>query len=152
MQRRTLISRLAGLVIVFVLTSGFGGCRPASRYQPVRLAQASGIVLEGGDPVERVRVVLHPVNPPPGQVLLPVATTNEDGIFHLTTYENGDGAPPGDYRVVITCPVLANPQAKGLQPPVDKYKGRYADPEKSPWTVTIEEGVNELEPFIVDVK
>ena len=85
MQFRTLSSPLTAAGVVLILTSGLGGCRPASRYQPVRLAQASGIVLEGGAPVERVRVVLHPVNPPPGQVLLPVATTNEDGIFHLTT-------------------------------------------------------------------
>ena len=69
--------------------------------------------------------------------------------WELSSHCPSLGAPPGEYRVTLSCPVLPNPKAAGIQLPVDKYKGRFSNPEKSKWTVTVNEGENSIDPFDV---
>jgi hypothetical protein len=38
----------------------------------------------------------------------------------------------------------------GLDIEVDAWKGKYADPAKSSWKVTVKDGDNALEPFKLD--
>ena len=138
----------SGCVLGVFITFAFSGCSSGEReYMTVPLAKVTGKVLDNGEPVVRAKVAFHPVLPSTDPPLVPSAMTDEHGQFQLTTYLQADGAPPGEYRVTVACPVLPNPKAAGIQMPVDKYKGRFSNPEKSKWTVTVNEGENSIDPF-----
>jgi hypothetical protein len=77
----------------------------------------------------------------------PRVTTDKDGAFALTTYATDDGIPAGDYVVTMQwTPPLPGERERDAP---DKFGGRYADPQKSNWKVTIKEGANDLPPFSV---
>jgi hypothetical protein len=61
-----------------------------------------GRVTLDGQPVEKAAVVFERED---GAGRPASATTDSDGVFHLTTYKPGDGALPGQYKVIITPPV-----------------------------------------------
>ena len=72
----------------------------------------------------------------------PWGKVGEDGEYSLTTYQRGDGAPVGTYRVTLWWP--ADPVAPS---PEDRLASRYSEPGRSPWEVTISEGMNRLPPI-----
>lgn len=94
-------------------------------------------------------VVLRPVSDSLGS-LLPHGEVGPDGSFRIETYEPGDGAPAGEYIVLITWPDLKTDPGGGEVAVGDRLNGRFKDPAKSPWKVLIKEGNNELEPFRLD--
>ncbi|QDT68708.1 hypothetical protein MalM25_16320 [Planctomycetes bacterium MalM25] len=108
----------------------------------------SGSVLVDGKPYEGARVFLNPISG--NEAFMkerPFGTTDEAGRFELTTFGKADGAPAGEYTVVLRNGTAKNP---------DQYKrwakrpsiGReYGKPDTSPIKVTIEAGPNELAPF-----
>jgi hypothetical protein len=93
--------------------------------------------------------------------LRPFAYADVQGNFELKTYKDGDGAPPGKYRVSIMV-ASATPRAKGgkdqrsgdsentaaqsvnIPPAVSK---KYGSADTSGIEVTVEDGENNLEPF-----
>jgi hypothetical protein len=86
----SLRSALVGLVLVAV--AGCGGGK--SRTVPVE-----GVVTLDGQPLSGAMVHFLPQG-----TRGPAATgaTGSDGSFKLTTYNTGDGAVPGDYKIIIT--------------------------------------------------
>lgn len=104
---------------------------------------ASGrITINGEAPVGAV-VELHSTGEKPDvRNSRPWGIVQEDGSYTLTTYERGDGAPSGEYAVIIKWPPDVS------QPSLaDRLNGAYANPERSPWTVTINDGENKLTPI-----
>src|SRR2546423_1070374 len=77
---------------------GSAGCGDAGRL-PVH--PAAGQVLLAGKPVPQALVVLHPEGDASPDAVRPQATADADGAFRLSTYETGDGAPAGTYRVTV---------------------------------------------------
>lgn len=85
---------------------------------------------------------------------------NPDGTFQMTTYDDGDGAMAGTFRVMIMQTVVDEPTIQGdtdtpgnaakiapvkTVPPEQQIPLIYADPANSPSTVTIEaKELNEL--------
>lgn len=66
---------------------------------------ASGKVLINGEPAADVVVELRAVGEQPdSRGSRPWGIVQPDVTFLLTTYENGDGAPPGDYAVTLRWP------------------------------------------------
>ncbi|EAQ82217.1 hypothetical protein [Blastopirellula marina] len=63
------------------------------------------------------------------------ALTSEDGRFALSTYVEGDGAPPGSYALTFYWGKL-NQMSVGFSGP-DRLKNRYNKPEKSPVKLTL---------------
>jgi len=59
---------------------------------------AQGTVLLDKRPVEGATVVFQPDD----NKHAATGMTNADGVFHLQTYEPGDGAVPGKYKVTVT--------------------------------------------------
>ncbi|MBI1832192.1 MAG: hypothetical protein HYR84_12175 [Planctomycetes bacterium] len=132
-------------MLVLLCTS----CHKESR-KPVFPARGK-VVLKSGAAAEGVLVIFTPtadVDPakdwPDG---FPRATTEKDGTFVLTTYEPGDGIPVGQYAVTMlwTLRDATNKERSGP----DKFGGRFANPQKPAWTVTIREGENDLPTFTV---
>jgi len=108
----------------------------------------SGEVLLSGKPAENALVVFHPLSELPGS-LRPSGRTGADGKFSLSTYESGDGAPAGAYRVTIVLPKAAAGPAPDPDLAGDRLQGRYADPATSQLRAQVEEKENVLPPFVV---
>ena len=127
--------QLFAVGVAAALLSACGG-NSAPKLYPVR-----GQLLWNEQPAEGAQIVFHPVE---ATGLMPSGTVGKDGTFTLTTYPHGDGAPAGDYAVVVT---WYPPDARSLDNPQDKLKGRYADPTQSQLKATVKTEPNELPAF-----
>lgn len=58
----------------------------------------------------------------------PRGHVQEDGVFRVTTYREGDGAPAGEYAVTVLWMVAEIGERESQ---VDKLQGRYAEPKAS---------------------
>jgi hypothetical protein len=129
---------------IALLASCASGCGGGEDRLP--LFPASGVVLADGKPADGVEVRLVPADAIDDRdALRPFATTGADGAFALGTYEKGDGAPAGRYKVTLFQP----DQPPGPGHPNDLLGGQFADAAKSPLEATIAEGPNTLKPFEV---
>jgi hypothetical protein len=135
-----------GLIPLLSLLVGCGEAPDAGR---LPIIPAGGRVLVRGEPAEGARVLLHPVDPRVGAAgLFPHGSADATGAFSLTSYEQGDGAPAGRYRVSVTWPdpefVPRTPEQREAialgEPPPDLLRGRYADPARSGLEARIEAG------------
>ena len=106
------------------------------------LSGLSVTVLVNGQPASQANVVFHHVDKWGDRSIVPQAWTDDEGRFVLSTYDVEDGAPAGDYQVVVTWPAY---KLKTLGP--DKLGGKYAKAETSGLKAHIDQGKNELPPF-----
>jgi hypothetical protein len=131
-----------GLMVLAL--SGCGGSnRPATL--PVR-----GIVLLDNEPVAGAAVMFHPV----GGGRPAEGVTGADGRFELKTFEEGDGALPGEHQVTVTKMEVEGitGTADGLSGPIDPAKikeiwhvpQRYAAVATSQLTSKVEKGMDEV--------
>lgn len=103
----------------------------------------SGKVFFQGRPVAEATVVLHSKDGSPQRGQRPLAYTDAQGQFALTTTRPSDGAPPGDYvvTVVLRAPVTVGDErvreGRHLLPT------RYSRPETSPLRLRVEPGENQ---------
>jgi hypothetical protein len=138
MMVQTLMARgprcaLAGVAVALALV-GCPDVRP--RAFPER-----GQVLYEGRPAAGARVIFHPDG---GELTAarPSGKVEADGSFVLSTHWQGDGAPAGDYVVVVIWPPADNPKRGG-----DRLGGRYGDTARSRLRARVREGPNDLPPF-----
>jgi hypothetical protein len=96
-------------------------------------------------------VTFHPVSPTGENKLRPRGVTRADGTFRLTTYTTGDGAAAGDYAVTLYWPEKEDPdlEARGVDAK-DRFQNRFKDPRRPYKRVTVRDGNNELDPFVID--
>ncbi len=121
------------------------GCGGPSR-PPVQ--PAMGQVFQKSTPVAGAFIVFHPASAEFQKAMeaRPFAWVQPDGSFMLTTYEEGDGAPEGEYGVTV----VWNPPAKSAGPRIrdggaalpDKLEGRYGNPQKPRLKATVAKGQN----------
>jgi prepilin-type N-terminal cleavage/methylation domain-containing protein/prepilin-type processing-associated H-X9-DG protein len=134
------LSALAALLVCLPTA----GCR---RGTSVPLFPGSGAVVVDGRPAAGVEVRFHPLDAPDDpDAPRPFAVSGEDGRFHLGTFERDDGAPEGRYRATLFWP----DRPPGATPPGDRLGGRYNDPRRSTFEVTIAPSENRLPPFEAD--
>jgi hypothetical protein len=112
----------------------------------------SGEVFFRSKPAEGARVILHPTGdsrPELWPTGYPTAVVGADGSFHVTTYEPGDGAPEGNYAVLVewpeAAPAEADPEAQSA--PKDRLGGRYLDSQKPKLKADVKAGPNQLPRF-----
>lgn len=147
--------RQTNLIILFlILPIGCGPDHGRLEPQPV-----SGKVIINGIPAAGCTVAFVPVDTELKGKVMPGGKTLEDGSFSLTTHETGDGAPVGQYGVTLnweatTWPTMQKEMQQdmdGMKPMgPDRFRGRFASPDKSQISVSVETGENELEPFRFD--
>jgi len=122
-------------IVAFALVIVCMGCGGEPKGGPrVDTFPVIGKVLVDGAPAAGVLVACHPQGESSINHQLTVYT-GEDGAFSIGTYEAGDGLPEGDYK--LTFEWMEGPM---LSPGKDKFKKKYADPEKSEHTVTVKNG------------
>jgi hypothetical protein len=121
----TLSSRRAG-VLLACLALFLPSC--GNRRKPV--FTVTGQVLDAKQkPAVGAMVIFHPSPIDPKDTLKPLGFVGDEGKFALTTYDQGDGAPAGDYVITVIWPM---PRKTPFDPEGgDQLQGRYANPERS---------------------
>lgn len=139
--RYWLAATLAG---VFGVSSGCGDGK-------IRRYPVSGTVTVGGQTVEGLRLIFCPVGGGEEfQKERPSGFTDASGEFSLTTFERGDGAPAGDYQIMIL-----NARTRGgrgddaasASGPNIRIDRKYAKPETSGLTATVRQEATVLDPI-----
>src|SRR5262245_967099 len=130
---RTRLVRSVGACAVAAAAVVLSSCGDGKvKVYPVR----GQVVDEKGKPAAGAQVFFHPVSPPGGNVEAAVGTADADGVYRLTTYAAGDGAPAGSY-VVTVCWYEPRKSPFG-PPPKDLLCGLYANREASQFKFTVE--------------
>jgi hypothetical protein len=139
-------SKAASFIVA--LAAVLGGCgktpEPWEKVYP-----ASGVVLYRGQPLSGAVVTLIPEDAEFPSSVRPTAITDEDGAFYVGTYSAADGAPAGDYKVlVLHYPVEGppeNPHAGANDLPL-----KYAKAETTDLLVSIAEEETEIPPLVLE--
>ena len=115
---------------ICLFATGCGG----NDYQEVPIYPLSGSLFVNGMPAHGAYLTFHPGdNVGLSKGNKPFARVGEDGVFQVTTYDTGDGAPAGSFQVTVYWP--EDPNARGPSP--DRLRGKFASPENSPLTPNI---------------
>lgn len=125
-----------GLLIALSLVL-FAGCSgdDLNRKETVPV---TGEVFVDGKPGDGVMIKFHPEGGmDTAQPTETRARVNTDGKFEAGTYEISDGATLGKHTLTFTWPKL---NRISMTFDGDNLKGRYADPKKSKYTVSVESG------------
>lgn len=131
------LSRSALLCLLPLLLSACGKRSVEGRPELVPVA---GMVLFDGQPSQGATVVFAPE----GHQFAATAKTDGAGRFELMTFDPGDGAVPGNYKVTVSlCEVI--PLAGGAIREEHHLPKRYLDFETSGLTATVTaEGPNDI--------
>ena len=139
-DRSSVVISLRLLSILALVMLG-GACNKSA----VKLYPVKGKVLFKDQPADGAQIVFRPVNEDPAAKLpAPYATVDADGSFSLHTEPHGEGAPPGDYIVMI---MRYGADPKDPNKAANLLPLKYADPSKPILKATVKEGKNDLETF-----
>lgn len=132
------------MTVVPVLAALAAGCGPSG---PVK-HQVIGTVLVNGVPAERVNVCLRNTDESvKGNARNPVAMTDANGRFSISTDAGADGAVPGEYVVTFFWPSSNTPMSSH-----DRFGGAFGDDKTSHYRIQVPvPGGGELEPFRLDI-
>ena len=136
-------------LLVFFLVLGLGV--PACNSDRVRTFPVRGKILFKSKPVPNGTVMFTPVN---GNGPTATGELNSDGTYTLTTYKPDDGAPAGQYKVVVMAledtsnklPEDRNPTPPPIVP--DKYTSLAT----TDLTAEVHEGENVCDFTLADTK
>ena len=126
------MGRVNWLVLLGVLAIGIASCSKPSGPQQKVCYPVKGKLLVGEQPAVGAMVIFHPEGSTPEEWTggYPRARVGSDGSFELETYGDKDGAPAGEYRVLVTWTQAGSEETEDTQM-VDKLKGRYSDYSRS---------------------
>jgi hypothetical protein len=130
-------------VLLWTLAAGLSACSSQDR---VRLEPIRGQVLFNGRPLDRALVAFNPVGEYPPELPKPIAYTDAEGRFKMTTNQASDGVRAGDYVVTVEW-------REKSRSGVEKIGGknllpvRYSKAESSPLRCAVTAGQNELPAF-----
>jgi hypothetical protein len=138
----TIVSRLAGVLTLAGLSLLICSC--GTDRKPVYSTHGR-VVDAAGMPVAGATVIFHPIDVPNDSRHKPASTTDAEGNFVLTTYQENDGAPAGEYAVTLEW----RPVRKGPKEPEqpDRLEGKFRDAKTSPFKAVVKPGTNDLPPF-----
>jgi hypothetical protein len=138
------------LAIVVVASIGLVACSGTGGPPKKTCYPAKGKLLVKSQPAAGALVVLRPQtgdSPEEWPYGFPRAQVQADGTFELETYGTKDGAPAGDYTVLVSWPeTVTNPADEEASPP-DRLGGRYNDPATSKLKAKIDPKPTEIPPI-----
>ena len=88
--------RYPALMLLLLMVVSMTSCTQGPRLQPIR-----GQVFYKGEPVPGALVAFHPLGPYPTAFPHPIAYTDKEGRFRLTTNKPNDGVALGEYAVTL---------------------------------------------------
>jgi hypothetical protein len=140
------IPRLISLLLLASVGLFGAGCSKGGTSKKVCYPVKGELTVQG-KPAEGATVMFQPrdANPAEWSDGYPRATVGADGKFQVSTYGENDGAPAGDYVILVSweAPNPTNEEASGP----DRLGGRYIDPAKSKLNAKIEPRPTELPPI-----
>lgn len=137
-------TRYFSLYSLTILAVGLSSCGKSDDRKPT--FPVTGKVLVNGKPAEHATVVFHPVGESGPTVVKPRGKVGADGSFVLTTYDGNDGAPAGDYLVTVELWLAGSRPDEG---PTSRLPAKFAKPDTSGLTATVNAGPTELKPFVL---
>jgi hypothetical protein len=127
-----------------------GGCQAQS--QP-ELVHVTGQLTVNGQPAVGAIVTLHPLGGG-NETIRPTGQVNPAGQFELTSFQRGDGVPPGKYKVTVTWLQPPTPRPGTGEGDEGSYRhllpGLYSNPETTPLRAVIAPG--QTEPLRLEIK
>lgn len=154
--------RITVTAVLIALSFGgaLAGCGDAGVKGPKPYPAEGSVSVNGDTPVDAI-VTLHPMDK--SVTIRPNGQVDDEGRFKLTSHVLGDGAPVGDYKVTVVwfkeqvasaAPAAVGPitsmsggAAESKTQPMDRLRGRYADPETSGLKCIISAEPNEIPEF-----
>jgi hypothetical protein len=133
---------LASILLTAPLLAG--GCGKAGQ-ERIPVVPVDGAVTFDGKPLPGAMIVLHPKNGGATTAPTPRAQVEKDGSFRFTTYDGGDGAPPGEYVATIAWYKLVK-QGGDVKAGPNVLPPKYSNPKTSPWRVSVAESATRLSP------
>jgi hypothetical protein len=134
---------LAGVLAGLFCTAG---CQPKSAGEPkTPTYPVHGRLLIDGAPATGAMVKFYSSHQG-GRV--PTAIVRDDGSFSVSFYDNEDGAPAGEYKLLVVW--MQTPPQGGLAQ--DRLGGRFLNPARPVATVTVVAGPNQLAPLELTTK
>lgn len=135
------------------------GCGEPGR--PAKVPVTGKVMFKKTTPAAGALVVFHPAEAETERQIggKPFARVREDGSFALTTHEQDDGAPPGEYGVTVDWRKAAPKAAgklslggdggEGAPAGVSALSPKYGNPAKPAFTFTVKAG--EKNEFLIEV-
>jgi hypothetical protein len=149
-QTRFLSARFQPFLICLGFPLVLSGCGDGK----IRTYPVTGTVHVDGKPAGGAIVIFCPTD---GSAQFkrerPFGTADADGKFGLTTFIAKDGAPAGDYRVMVRWPAPRKASAasddseRQSAASFDRFNGKYLNPDQSGLTAKVGDGPTELPPF-----
>lgn len=134
------------LICMGLIASLLSGCSDTDGWKARTYPTTGSMTINGATPVNAIVYLMAVDKPVDSAESRPYGRVRDDGTFSVTTYELGDGAPIGEYQLLITWPQPGDPRQ-------DRLKGAFGSPEKSSWRFTIEKGSNQIPPIeLTDVE
>jgi hypothetical protein len=142
--------RCAPAAVCLALAAGLAGC--GGNGKGVTLYTVRGKVLYKGEPAAGADVVFQLKIDKSKDPIRPTGKVRSDGTFLLSSFRSDDGAPAGDYNVLVRWYKEGKVgrekgKKRGHNVPVDFLQDRYADPVSSRFTATVKSEATELGPF-----
>jgi hypothetical protein len=132
---------LSGLL----LTPALWGC--GKQQEPwEKVFPARGVVTYKGNPLAGAELAFFPEDESIPDSVRPRARTTADGGFVVWTYEQGDGAPAGSYKVTVVHHEVGVSNDIIVAKP-NHLPAKYSRRESTNLHVEIDEGETELEPL-----
>ncbi|HEY1068149.1 MAG TPA: hypothetical protein VGE52_18645 [Pirellulales bacterium] len=145
----TIAGRSAVAAVLFAAACLSTGCKK-TRPNELTVYPVKGRVTHNGEPMSHAILTFYPADKEFSSALKSRASADAEGNFVLTTYELNDGAPAGEYKLVLYWPVDPPGPFDLEQPnPPDRLKHQYSDPVKTKLKTTY---VVKAEPTTLDVK
>lgn len=168
MDRIVMMRVLAAAALLGVIAAQ--GCSPSATGDRPGTVPVTGTVTQAGKPLAGATVNFVAS----GGSGSAVGVTGADGTYKLTTFESGDGAMPGQYKVTIVkydAPPAAEGSSSSLPPdptttgeyvppeagssepaagPKNLLPAKYADPEQSGLTATVTESGENRHDFQIE--
>jgi hypothetical protein len=126
-----------------------GACSTASGPPKKACYPVKGQLFVKSQPAVGASVIFHPRDSGPEEWTsgYPRARVAADGSFELETYGDKDGAPAGDYLVLVTWPQGAASEETEDTQMIDRLGGRYGDFATSKLQATVKSSPTELPPI-----
>lgn len=133
---------------IFSVLSVFSGCGPSrpvwERTQPI-----SGTITHKGKPIGDAELNFFPEEKEFPETVRPKAKSTADGRFAVWTYQQGDGAPVGSYKVTVIHNVVTVSKGTIVAKPND-LPAKYTRLDSTDIVVRIQPGQKEIPP--IDLK
>ena len=129
------------LGIVALLVFPLVGCEAPVATHPV----SGKVVLPNGSPAAG-GIIKFRTTSEEGKTVKAHGQIQNDGSFQLTTFEDGDGALPGEHEVILFSPATGD---GGGAATVQNFPKRYRKYETSKLTFNVTEGEND---FVVQLE